>query len=253
MRRFAVRNTPFLIFALLAGTIASACVSPRPGVSDIEVEPEIVQSTTRFSKEYVLAAGDTLEVVVRRFPEISRTVVVRPDGFISLPLLDDVVAAGLTPRELDERITAGLVGRIIDPEVTVIAAAVRQPSVYVVGDVNNNAAVVPLREAPTAMHAITFAGGLRRTAATRDITIIRLSLDGHLQAIPVPAAVSGQPGPYMAMRQMPLRADDIILVPENQRSQFARLMDDFVTRPLTGINQVLGVWVNFRFIEQLSD
>ena len=212
-----------------------------------------MQSLARFTKEYVLGAGDTIEVVVRRFPDLSRAVVIRPDGFISLPLLDDVKAAGLTPRELDERITSLLGTRVIDPEVTVIGVTVRQATVYVLGDVNNNAAAVPLREAPTAVQAVAFAGGLRRSAATRDITIIRLNEKGHLQAIPVGAKVGGQPGPYMSMRQALLQADDIILVPESGRSQFARALDDFVTRPLSGITQILGVWVNFKFIEQLSE
>lgn len=237
--------------AVLSCAWVAGCVSPGTDVTAVEVSPAVVRSAVRFTKEYVLAPGDQVEIHVRRTPEVSRTVMIRPDGRISLPLLDEVEAAGKTPRELDALLTERLSERLIDPEVTVIAVQVRQPVVYVTGDVGQ-AAVVPLREAPTAMQAIAFAGGLRRSAAERDIAILRLAEDGHLQAILVTPPGSGQVAPYMELRRTLLQADDVIFVPESTRSQVARGLDDFINRPLQGLNSLVGTYVNFRLVEEIT-
>ncbi len=241
-----------VVMTLWVGAVV-ACVSPRPSVDKVSVAPQVIKSRDRFRKEYVFAPGDSLEVYVRDHPEASRTVVVRPDGFITIPLARDVQAAGLTPMEVTDKLTAALLARgVRSPDVTVIAAAVRQPSVYVIGDVNNNAAVVPLRDAPTVIQAVTLAGGLRRTAATGDIAIIRLGADGYLRAMPIETKVKGQPSVYMAMSTTLLQADDVIFVPESGRGQIARMLEDYVNRPLLGVNSILGLYVNYRLIRTLK-
>src|SRR5207302_6366962 len=137
-------------------------LAPRAKVPQVPVLQEVVQSSIRFRKEYVLAPGDQIEVVVRRVSEVSRAVFIRPDGLFSLPLLQDVPAAGLTPRELSIKLKELFSARLLDPEINVIPMQVRQPVVYVVGDVNNVVAT-PFRDAPTAIQAITLAGGFRRS------------------------------------------------------------------------------------------
>lgn len=252
---------PWHLVALMAALSLEACVSPvahitnapvQPQIvqSKLPVPPEVIQSSMRFQKEYVLTPGDQLEVIVNRVPEVSHVAVVRPDGYISLPLVQDVKAAGLTPRELSAQLTTLFARRLTNPEVNVIPSQVRPSMVYVVGDINTGSGVaVPLRDAPTAMQAVAMASGLRRSAAARDIAIIRLDDDGYLQAIRVGKGVGGQPGPYMAMRSALLRPDDIVFVPENERSQVARFLDDFVNRPVQGINELFGIYTNFRLIQ----
>ncbi|MGH9786942.1 MAG: polysaccharide biosynthesis/export family protein [Terriglobia bacterium] len=242
----------FFLVGVTGLVLLSACVSPRALRPQVPVDPPVVQTAMRFRKEYVLAPGDQVEVVVRRVGELSRVVGVRPDGNISLPLLDDVPAAGLTPRELDARLTELLAGRLVEPDVTVIANQIRQPVVYVVGDVLRPSPL-PIRDAPTAMQAIALAGGLARSAARRDITIIRLSEDGFLRAIPITVEDEGQPGPFLAAGSNLLQPDDLVFVPESGRSQFARFLDDFVTRPLSVVGQALGVYANFRLIQVLNN
>ncbi len=238
---------------LLGAAMISGCVSTRSDLPETRVEPEIVQSSVRFRKEYVLAPGDQVEVSVRQIPDQRRTVAIRPDGYISLPMVDEVKAAGLTVPELDAKLTEMLSSRMLDPDVTVIATDTRQPMVYVLGDVNNNAGAVPLREAPTAAQAITVAGGLKRSAAARDIVIIRLTEEGYLQAIGIDPRGKGQPAPYLALRATPLQADDIIFIPESGRSQLARILDDFVNRPLVGLNALVGGYVNYRIIHEINN
>lgn len=238
-----------LLCGLLGLLPAAACVSPRASLA-VVTPAQTLQSTVRFQKEYLLAPGDQVEVVVQRSPEVSRGVSLRPDGFISLPLLGDVAAAGLTVRELSGKLTELFSARLIRPEVTVIATQVRQPVVYVVGEVGNPGAV-PFRDAPTALQAVTLVGGFRRSAATKDVTIIRLDAEGRLLAIRTPVLASGQPGPLLGLRAMVLQADDLIFVPESGRGQMSRFLDDFVARPLSAINAIVGTWVNFRLAEQL--
>jgi polysaccharide biosynthesis/export protein len=240
-----------LLWIVLTGSLPQvACVSPRAQVSKVPVQPEVIQSSARFRKEYVLVPGDQIDVVVRHVPEVSHSVVIRSDGNISLPLLQDVTAGGLTPRELNEKLTNLLSKRLINPEVTVIPTQIRQAMVYVVGDLSaSSGTAVPFHDAPTAMQAIALASGLRRTASARNIAIIRLTDDGYLRAIPVGQGVGGQPGPYMAMRAALLQPDDIVFVPESERSQIGRFLDDFVNRPIQGINGALGIYTNYRLVE----
>jgi protein involved in polysaccharide export with SLBB domain len=123
--------------------------------------------------------------------------------------------------------------------------------VYVLGDVNNNVSV-PLRNAPTAIDAITFAGGFRRTAKSDATSIIRLGEDGFIHAIPTFNTVGGQPGAAVALRGFLLQADDIVFVPESNRSQVTRFLDDIVNKPLTTISGTVGLYFNFRLIQVLT-
>jgi protein involved in polysaccharide export with SLBB domain len=207
----------------------------------------------KLTKEYVLAAGDQIEVAVRRTPEVSRTVGIRPDGKISLPLAGEIQAAGRTPAELSADLKTVLATRLIDPEVTVIATNTRQPSVYVVGELNTNAVAVPLRSANTALQAISQAGGFRRSAAQRDVAVIRLNPEGYLQATVIEAdRDKGQPTPYLALASFPLEPDDVLFVPESTRSQWVRAVDDFVNRPLSSLNLVFQPFLAIRYIQAIN-
>lgn len=242
-----MKNRLWLGLGVLA--ILPGCVSAKSSV-DVVTPLEGVQSSVRFKKEYLLAPGDQIDVVVQRAPEVSRNVIVRPDGFISLSLLGDVAASGLTVRELSAKLKELFSVRLISPEVTVIATQMRQPVVYVTGEVGTPGAV-PFRDAPTAMQAIALVGGFRRSAASGDVAIIRLSEDGRLRATRVQVQAGGQPGPILALRGIPLQPDDLIFVPESGRNQMSRFLDDFIARPLASLNGVVGTWVNFRLAEQI--
>lgn len=221
------------LVATLAASLAG-CMTPSITQTDREAPPQVMESSLRYQKAYVLAPGDQVDVVVWRTPEASRTVVVRSDGLISLPLLQDVPAAGLTAKELADKLTAQFGQRLLNPQVNVVPVLVRQPMVYVLGDVGTPQAV-PLRNAATALQALAAAGGARRSGNEGDVSVIRLMDNGHLRAIAVQAPMDGQVSPYMSLAAMPLQADDIVFVPETGRSQVSRLLDDFVFKPLQTI------------------
>ncbi len=237
---------------LIVGVAAlSSCESPQAS-ADLEVSPIVLESLTRYRKEYVLAAGDVIDVVVRANPVVSRPCAIRPDGYISLPLLDDVMAEGLTVPALDAKLTELFSKRLVDPEVTVIAATVRQPMVYVLGEVGAPRPV-PLRDATTAAQAIAQAGDMTVAAARNSVAVIRLTEEGRLRAFTVTTVVEGQPAPYMALQAMLLQADDLIVVPESDRSQMVRFINDYVNTPLSGVNSVLTPYFQFRLIEELDE
>jgi protein involved in polysaccharide export with SLBB domain len=238
-----------LAWLALAGSLTQgACTNPRAQHPDLRAEPAVIQASGKFRKEYLLVPGDQIEVSVWRVPEISRTVVVRSDGAISLPLIDDVQAAGLTTRELKAKLTELLAHRLVNPDVSVIAVQSRPATVYVLGDVKNPTAV-PLRGATTAIQAIGLAGGFVRSSAASDVSIIRLLSEGRLVAIPVDVKDKSQPGPYMALSLVLLQPDDIVFVPENGRSEVTRFLEDFIGKPLLYANFLADTYLNYRVVK----
>jgi protein involved in polysaccharide export with SLBB domain len=231
--------------------LVPACVGLRGQAPAEPAKTGAVATEARYRKEYVATPGDHLDIVVRRVPEATRSVTVRADGRITLPLINDVAVRGLTTNEIDAKLTSLLSKRLVDPEVTVIAAQVHEPTIYVGGEVNM-AGAVPLRNAVTAVQAISLAGGLKRSAAARSIVIIRLGEDGAIETLPVVTTGHSQHGPYEALAQTPLFEDDIVFVPESGRSQLTRFIDDFINRPLQGVNAILGTYVNFKLIKIIS-
>ncbi len=231
--------------------MSSGCSSTKAG-GEVEVSPETLESAQRFSREYVLAAGDRIDVLVRGNEVVSRACTIRPDGFITLPIVRDVPAAGKTVSELAAHLTERLADRLNRPEVTVIGLDVRQPMVYVLGHVGVPQPV-PLRNARTPAQAIAACGGLKDSAEPRDVAIIRLNQEGRLQAITLSSELQTQPIPYMLLNSTLLEAEDVIFVPESDRSQFVRAVRDYVNTPLEGLNAVLTPYFQFKLIAVLEE
>ncbi len=115
------------------------------------------QQTGASPADYVIGADDTLHVSVWKEPDLTATLPVRPDGKISLPLLNDVPAAGLTPMQLAASITEKLKKYISDPRVTVVVTAMNSRRIFVTGEVNHPGAV-PLLPGMTVLQALSSAG-----------------------------------------------------------------------------------------------
>ncbi len=147
------------------------------GVSE-EMRKEMLKEPSRSSQDFLLGPEDVLEVVVWRHQDLSREVVVRPDGMISLPLIGDIRVGGLTADELSQRIAARLKEFKESPMVSVHVKEVNSYSVYVLGEV-----VTPgkfqLKTYTTVLHAIALAGGFTQFASRNDIQVIRKSVNGN--------------------------------------------------------------------------
>lgn len=132
--------------------------------------------------EYVLGAEDVIEVSVYQAPELSRTIPIRPDGRISLPLVGEVIASGLTARELGAKLERRLGAYVQDARVTVIVTEVHAPRIYVLGEVVRPGAY-PVRGRMDLLQAIALAGGLGDFANPRRIVLIRRTKDGEIRRV----------------------------------------------------------------------
>jgi polysaccharide export outer membrane protein len=121
---------------------------------------------------YKIGEQDVLDVSVWREPDLSRQVPVRPDGKISLPLLNDLQAAGLTPAQLASEIKESLNKYMTNPQVTVIVSQVNSQRVYILGEVTRAGAYVLLRDM-TVLQALSNAGGFTPFANVKNIYVLR--------------------------------------------------------------------------------
>jgi polysaccharide export outer membrane protein len=122
--------------------------------------------------DYVIGPTDVLEVNVWREPSLSRIVPVRPDGKISLPLLDDVEAAGLTALQLKTTLERDLARFVENPTVSVSVQEIQSKNIYILGKVNTPGQY-PLRQGLTVLQALSLAGGFAEWADEGDIVIVR--------------------------------------------------------------------------------
>jgi polysaccharide export outer membrane protein len=134
--------------------------------------PEVRPAPGSESPDYVIGAEDNISVSVWKEPELTMQVVVRPDGSISLPLINDVNAAGLTPMQLGAHITARLKQYLAEPRVTVIVTQINSRRFYVLGEVGRPGAF-PLLPNMTVLQALSTAGGFREFANPSKIYVLR--------------------------------------------------------------------------------
>ncbi|MBS1841142.1 MAG: polysaccharide biosynthesis/export family protein [Acidobacteria bacterium] len=130
------------------------------------------QSKSSNEAEYKIGPQDTIRIDVWKEVELTRTIPVRPDGKISLPLLNDVQAAGLTAEELAASITEGLKKYINNPQVTVTVTEINSRRVFVTGEVTRPGAV-QLLPSMTVLQALSSCGGFTQFARTKNIYVLR--------------------------------------------------------------------------------
>jgi len=133
---------------------------------------EIAHKPATDDPNYLIGAQDVLDISVWKEPDLSRSVPVRPDGKVSLPLLNDVQAAGLTPSELTAKITSGLNKFMTNPQVTVIVSQINSQRFYLLGEVTRPGAFA-LLPGMTILQALSDAGGLTPFANSKKIYVIR--------------------------------------------------------------------------------
>jgi len=159
--------------------------------------------------DYTIGPEDVLDITVWNNTGISRTVPVRPDGKISLPLLDDVQAAGLSPRQLKDTLTKRLAKYIASPEVSVIVREIHSFRVAVIGEVKTPGRY-ELKSRASVLDAIALAGGFSPFAARSKMVILRAE-GAIVKRIPCDynkvVSADGQPENFF------LRPGDVVVVP----------------------------------------
>ena len=159
---------------------------------------------------FVIGNDDVLSVNVWKEPEISKSVPVRSDGKISLPLVGEVQAAGSTPLKLEQEIATRLKNYISEPEVTVMVQQVNSQKFNILGQVNKPGSF-PLINSPTVLDAIALAGGFRDFAKQKSIYLLRQNPDGTETRMPFnyKEVVKGR----NAAQNVKLQPRDTIVVP----------------------------------------
>jgi polysaccharide export outer membrane protein len=159
---------------------------------------------------YVIGANDVLAINVWKEPDISRSVPVRSDGKISLPLVGELQAGGQTPRQLEQEITKRLQSYISEPEVTVIVTDSKSQKVNILGMVARPGAYL-LTSSTTVLDSIAMAGGFKDFAKQKSIYVLRQALDGTQQRIPFnyKDVIKGK----NAEQNVHLQAGDTVVVP----------------------------------------
>jgi polysaccharide export outer membrane protein len=159
--------------AFSAGLLACASNAPPP-------PPEMVAGER---KPYVIGVTDVLAITVWKNQELSVAAPVRPDGKISVPLLDDVQAEGLTPQELKEVLTEALSEFIAAPDVTVLVREMNSRTVYLLGEGVAANGALPLRREMRVLEAIATMGGFTVWAKKNRVRILRKSRTGMVEYV----------------------------------------------------------------------
>lgn len=130
------------------------------------------RKTATDDPNYIIGAQDVLDINVWKEPDLSRAVPVRPDGKISMPLLNDVQAAGLTPSQLAAQITTSLNRYLTNPQVTIIISQINSQRIYILGEVGR-AGAYTLLPGMTVLQALSNAGGFTPFANSKKIYVLR--------------------------------------------------------------------------------
>jgi polysaccharide export outer membrane protein len=162
------------VFAIVAPCTAQSAASTTAVApkSSAPAAASNVAPSVAVPAEYIIGADDVMKVDFWRDKELSSEVTVRPDGKISLPLLNEIHAAGLTPAQLKDRITEEAKKYVEDPSVTVEVKAINSRKVFIVGEVKKPGPYA-ITGTMTVLQLLSIAGGIGDYAKGEKITIVR--------------------------------------------------------------------------------
>ena len=182
-------NKTLRVFSLAAAMLCLLWALPlaaqqsAPPAAPAPAQPEQKPPAQKADDSYVIGPADLLSINVWKETEISRSIPVRSDGRISLPLIGEVQAAGRTPRQLQEELAKKLTSFISEPDVTVIVQEIHSQKFNVLGQVGHPG-TFPLADSTTVLDAIALAGGFRDFAKQKSIYILRQNPDGTQERLP---------------------------------------------------------------------
>ena len=171
MKSRMVRFSALGLLAVSLTAPATAQSAPQ-AVPNGAAAPATAPPAAALPPGYLIGADDILWVVFWRDKEMTAEVVVRPDGKISLPLINDVQAAGLTPEQLRTQLTEAAGKLIEDPNVTVVVKTINSRKVFVTGQVGKPGPY-PLSAPTTVLQLLATAGGVLEYADSKEIRIMR--------------------------------------------------------------------------------
>ena len=193
---------------MIAVMASSVAIAQTPPMAATDVAP----AAAAVAPDYIIGPGDTIQVFVWRNPELTVTVPVRPDGKISTPLVEDMVAVGKNPTTLARNIEKVLAEYVKSPQVNVIVTVPTSAfsQVKIIGQVLRPQSL-PFREGMTVLDAVLAVGGLNTYAAGNRARLIRTE-DGKQKTVPIRIGSLVNGGDMK--HNLPLRPGDVLIVPE---------------------------------------
>src|SRR5438046_2461673 len=191
----------FIAVAIQALTVGG----PSPAARD--ADKKAAPQPPALVDDYRLGAGDKLRIEVYKDTQLSQSVQIRPDGKITLPLVGDVSATGMTPLELRDSLAKSLTEYITNPTVTVIVVEAESAHAFVMGEVSHPGPV-QLHGPTTVLQALAMAGGFKEFANTKDVKVLRPKGNGlETLRFNYKDVLSGDAKPFY------LKAGDTVIVP----------------------------------------
>ena len=209
-----------IISVLLLGGCGPAAVKPAT------LEQANAISTRSAGGEYRLQPGDELDIRFYYNPELSTSVLIRPDGRISLPLANEIQAAGLTPAQLGQRLRSAYEQELRRPELTVIVRSFNSQKVFVGGEVASPGVVQALGPL-TVLQSVTQAGGFKETARVNEVLVIRrdpAAQDPIVIPVDIGAVVDGS----QTNQDIALMPFDVVYVPKSPIANVNKFVDQYI-------------------------
>lgn len=221
--RHARRAVSFLVAATFAALGLSGCGSAVQNPASIETAQAVARSS---GGEYILYPGDELDIRFYYNPELNTSVVIRPDGRISLPLANEVQAAGISPSQLAERLRQAYEQELRRPELTVIVRSFNAQKVFVGGEVGSPGVIQAIGPM-TVLQSIAQAGGFRETARISEVLIIRRDPNGQ-RPIVIPVDLESVIDGSNTSQDIALAPLDVVYVPKSPIANVNKFIDQYI-------------------------
>lgn len=236
-----LRRLIALVWVTALALLCSACVNTAFPVGPRSAEAQLAAPAavpSGAARRYLLQPGDSFDVKLFYSPELNESVVVRPDGRISLQLIGEIEVSGNSPGELETLLRERYAKELRDPRVTVVVRQYGPQRVFVAGEVRNPGELI-LQGDMTALQAVARAGFFTRDAETRNVAVLRYKGEQGPEFIllDMKNLVNGQPG---AKGDVQLQPMDIVFVPQTEIATLA----DFFGRY---IGNIVPLWRNLGF------
>jgi len=198
--------------------LAHQVAPPPPGMGQF-------QRWVEYEPHYTLYPGDQLDIVVSSAPELSRTITVGPDGRVVMPMIKPVMAAGRTMGHVEQALSTQLATQLRDPKITVTPRAYAPQQVFVGGAVGQQGTFT-MSGPMGAFEAILMAGGLRPTAKTSHVAVLRRAPNGGMM-MRVVNIKNGLRNIREYNDNMQLRRGDIVFVPQSTIAEVGVWVQNF--------------------------
>jgi len=205
----------------------SAAQQETPGevipLEEAKKELVTIPPTEPAKFNYTLGEGDNLDISVWQHPELDKRVVIRPDGYISFPLVGDIKAVGLTPPQLTSSLRENLSRLIKDPQVTVIVAGFGSKNIFVLGEVTKPG-VYTFRGGVNILEAISQSGGWKNSAVLNSVMLVRNVFTDHPEAYRLNVYAIIKNGDFS--QNLMLQPGDVVYVPKSFVANIGGFIDN---------------------------